>query len=87
MHSLSHTEGCQGGFKLGSMHAWEPGTCHLAAACVHICATACCCDLQNRHAQALLTCATCARYRSCISRSPNAPADCEGDDCNVYIEE
>lgn len=26
-------------------------------------------------------------YRSCISRSPNAPADCEGDDCNVYIEE
>ncbi|PRW33031.1 Regulatory recX [Chlorella sorokiniana] len=24
---------------------------------------------------------------TCISRSPNAPADCEGDDCNVYIEE
>lgn len=31
--------------------------------------------------------AICCSTRRCISRSPNAPADCEGDDCNVYVEE
>lgn len=24
---------------------------------------------------------------SCISRSPSAPADCQGDDCFIYIDE
>lgn len=27
------------------------------------------------------------RPRSCISRSPSAPEDCSGDDCNVFVEE
>ncbi|KAL4444631.1 hypothetical protein ABPG77_002448 [Micractinium sp. CCAP 211/92] len=26
-------------------------------------------------------------WSSCLSKSPTAPEDCEGDDCNVYIEE
>lgn len=26
-------------------------------------------------------------FRRCISRSPNAPADCQGEDCNVFVEE
>ena len=37
--------------------------------------------------QAELPAASAAPLARCFSRSPSAPADCQGDACNVYLEE